>query len=1100
MLKSRGRVLAGQMILFLFFVGVVVFIRQSVDVSQDVLVASESGPEEALILSAEGREAYKAGNPYDETVALLGMSDYWATRYTYPTFHFDPNWLVDAAEQDRFVPSGMPSGEYASNKGPNAPLTLDPNSFTFVGPLPLLQGGRNVAGRTNVIAVDPSNTAVVYIGSDGGGVWKTTNCCSAATTWTNVTDALHINNIAIGDIIIDPNNSNTIYAGTGDLRYGSYSFGSSGLLKSTDAGATWTVLGESVFVPNYPTTGYPQYQAIGKVQVDPNNSNTVIVGTKTGLYFSYDAGTNWTGPCVTNAHASQRQDITGLLVRDDGATTALYASVGTRGFGTPVQPDLSNTGANGVYRTTVPVSGCPASWTLLNNGWPAGTGDGNPANDQVGRIDLAMAPSNQQVIYAQVADNTNGGATRGVWRTVDGGTTWTQQATPATFTAAACPGGIGQTWYNAGITVDPNNSNTVFLSMIDVYKTTNGGTTFTNITTGYCGGFVHVDNHARAFLGNSSSNLLIGNDGGMWYSSNANAATPTFISLNDTLGTIEFYGGDITANFAYSSNSGIVAGAQDNGSSVAVWTGNPGPIQWQQRLGGDGVYARIEPVQALRWYMETQNGGLRVMTSGPFSSPLATAGAWAGDRISFLLPYEIYKECTTATCDHMIAGSERIWETIQGGYPSNTWFVNSPDLTKNTLADRSFINQLAFAYSDDSMAVVGTNDGNVQFGFGLGTGVPNTATWVNVTGSNAVLPNRPILDVASSPANPLVAYAAVGGFDQNTPGTPGHVFRVTCTANCASFTWANKTGNLPNIPVDSIIANPNFPQQVFAGTDWGLYYTDDINAASPVWYRFENGIPHVMVWDMSIDRGATTLAVFTRSRGAYVWPLPYGPVGTVYAVVAPRESEIEASPNTQVVHDFLFYNVIQADNYNVAISGNSWPTTLLTPSSLSLGINSTTTVSVQVTVPNTLNVNDDFTLTITSVTSPTLVYTATGTTTSVAHPDITTSGNMNGSAYIGETITYTIAVTNTGDFADTFSVGISNNTWTTTASTASVTLAIGESTTVDVYVVVGSGSSDTAHVTFTSALNSAVTEVVMLNSTSLGEAVQNLYLPVVLRN
>lgn len=171
---------------------------------------------------------------------------------------------------------------------------------------------------------------------------------------------------------------------------------------------------------------------------------------------------------------------------------------------------------------------------------------------------------------------------------------------------------------------------------------------------------------------------------------------------------------------------------------------------------------------------------------------------------------------------------------------------------------------------------------------------------------------------------------------------------------------------------------------------------------------------------------------------------PHGPVSTVYAVVAPRESEVEASPNSQVVHDFLFYNVLQADNYNVTLSGNSWPTTLLTPSSLSMGINSTTTVSVQVTVPNSINVSDDFTLTITSVTSPTLVYTATGTTNSLAHPDITTSGDDNGSAYVGETITYTIAVTNTGDFADTFSVGIANNTWTTTSSVPSVALAVGQ--------------------------------------------------------
>jgi hypothetical protein len=174
--------------------------------------------------------------------------------------------------------------------------------------------------------------------------------------------------------------------------------------------------------------------------------------------------------------------------------------------------------------------------------------------------------------------------------------------------------------------------------------------------------------------------------------------------------------------------------------------------------------------------------------------------------------------------------------------------------------------------------MVGTNDGNVQYGHALNTG--GIATWVDLTAGNAVLPNRPILDVAFDPTTTTspIGYASIGGFNANTPSTPGHVFRVVCTADCATFTWTNKTGNLPDIPVDSIIANPKFAQQVFAGTDFGLYYTNDITAASPVWYRFDNGLPHVMIWDMQIDRGNTTLSVWTRSRGAYVWPLPSAPL------------------------------------------------------------------------------------------------------------------------------------------------------------------------------------------------------------------------------
>ena len=173
--------------------------------------------------------------------------------------------------------------------------------------------------------------------------------------------------------------------------------------------------------------------------------------------------------------------------------------------------------------------------------------------------------------------------------------------------------------------------------------------------------------------------------------------------------------------------------------------------------------------------------------------------------------------------------------------------------------------------------IVGTNDGNVQIGRNLGGG-SNTATWVNVTGGNSVLPNRPVLDVAfdTTTTTAPTGYAALGGFNANTPSTPGHVFRIVCTANCASFTWSDKSGNLPDIPVDSIIANPNLPHQVFAGTDFGLYYTDDVTLGSPVWTKFQNGLPSVMIWDMQYDRGFTTLSVWTRSRGAYVWPLPTG--------------------------------------------------------------------------------------------------------------------------------------------------------------------------------------------------------------------------------
>ncbi|HYP19337.1 MAG TPA: S-layer homology domain-containing protein, partial [Chloroflexia bacterium] len=352
----------------------------------------------------------------------------------------------------------------------------------------------------------------------------------------------------------------------------------------------------------------------------------------------------------------------------------------------------------------------------------------------------------------------------------------------------------------------------------------------------------------------------------------------------------------------------------DNGSSS--WQGAAdvatSPRVWQQRIGGDGMFARIEPVFGQRVYMEAQGGAMRRSDTGhagPYhlgclydpdipNAPGCVPTEFTEDApyLSFIFPYEIYKgvpagkgpgdECDLTPgegCKHLIGGTNRVWEHLDGARgPETPWYPSSPVLTKNTLADRSHINQLAFAFRTDKIAIVGTNDGNVAIGFGLGAGQGISSTWYNVTGGNAVLPNRPILDVVLEPSvvstttNP-VGFAAVGGFDQNTPEQPGHVFKVTCSSNCASATWENKSGNLPNIPVDAITANPNFPSQVFAGTDWGVYYTNDINAASPVWYRFNSGMPNVMIWDFAIDRGFTTLAAFTRSRGAFVWPLPSAP-------------------------------------------------------------------------------------------------------------------------------------------------------------------------------------------------------------------------------
>ena len=709
--------------------------------------------------------------------------------------------------------------------------------------------------------------------------------------------------------------------------------GSQGILKSTNGGTNWTLLGADVFGPALPLPAgqFPQYQAVGKVRVDPRNSNNVVAGTKTGLYFSYDGGANWTGPCTTNGFSTMRQDITGLALTDTGTSTRIIAAVGVRGFATTVQYNLNQNGANGIYKGTIPSSGCPSDFAAITtnaNGWTGTNATSGTAyvsagtGNQVGRVELAVAPSNSNYLYAQVQSivpNTNSGCGSaagcqyGAYRSTDGGVTWSQISGSPGASLLNCTGGAGdypQNWYDQAIAVDPNNPDRVFFSTFDVWFWANGNPLWNDTSCGYSGGnIVHVDQHALAFVPGSSSVLLAGNDGGVHGTTNADFATaatdPTWFNMDTGLSTIEFYSGDISGNFATSGAPQANGGAQDNGSGSVTFAGSPtGPVQWQTGKGGDGFYARIDPVgtgTSLRFWQGNNSGTLNRCISNCTASGAGwttLAKPWSADTQAFAMPYELFKGDTvnaandcgpagaTTGCGHLVVGTVRVWESITGAAASPAFYFNSPaNLTKQSLGNRSFITQLAFEPALQSTVIVGTNDGNVQIGRGLGTG-SNQSIWVDVTGSNTVLPNRPVLDVAFDPTTTTapIGYAGVGGFNANTPTTPGHVFQVTCTTDCASFTWANKTGNLPDIPVDSIIANPRNPQQVFAGTDWGLYYTDNITAASPVWNRFENGLPHAMVWDMQIDRGNTTLSVWTRGRGAYVWPLPAAPVALTSVV------------------------------------------------------------------------------------------------------------------------------------------------------------------------------------------------------------------------
>ena len=460
----------------------------------------------------------------------------------------NPAWVRTAAAQDARVRRGVPTGRprpFAARRG-TAAAALSTSGFTSLGPKPERMTGcggcfdyTTTAGRINAIVIDPTTTThgsiVAYAASVGGGVWKTTNCCSASTTWTVTTDDPLIATTASTRSRSTRTTTTRSTPAPATSTTAPSRWAARASSRSTDGGAHWTVLGADVFGPAYtePAGQFPQYDAVGKVRVDPNNSDNVVAGTKKGLYFSYDGGANWTGPCTTNGFTTMRQDITGLeLSNMGGGVTRILAAVGVRGFATTVQYDLGQNGANGIYSATMPASGCP-SFTLHRaqrqrlrvrhavTGSPYATGAPMNAGSGTAYVRLARdrrparphrhrasrratrtsstrrcSRSRRTTTAAAApaaATPTAASSARGPSPTAaPPGRSWPvrraarsrrAQHRPRTSTTAA--GDYPQNWYDQGIAVDPNNPDRVFFDTFEVWLATRTGTTWYDTTCGY---------------------------------------------------------------------------------------------------------------------------------------------------------------------------------------------------------------------------------------------------------------------------------------------------------------------------------------------------------------------------------------------------------------------------------------------------------------------------------------------------------------------------------------------------------------------------------------------------------------------------------------
>jgi len=637
-------------------------------------------------------------------------------------------------------------------------------------------GADYISGRTNSIAFHPTDPNTIYIAAAGGGVWKTTN---GGTSWIALTDGL--SSIASGDIVVNQSNPNILYYGTGEANYSGDSHYGLGIFKSTDAGATWNSIATSAQVGSY----------IAQIAIDPTNSSVLYAAGTSGVFKSTNAGTSW-----TNTSAGTYAN---CVIIDPTNTQVIFTTTG--GYFTGVISKSTNGGG---------------SWTTLTSGLPS---------SNVGRIQLAMAPSNHLIIYASIASSATY-ALLALCKTTNSGSNWT--------TTAASPNPLGsQGWYDNAITVNPTNANTVVVGGLDIYLSTDGGVTLVQKTiwsSSSSADFSHADIHRLAYNG---ANLYCGSDGGVYESTNNGAA---WTNLNQTLSTLQFQGADYDPSNVLL----LYGGCQDNDKE----TSSNGGTTWVQRTTGDGGYTLVDPVNTNYIYSQYVDGSLyRSNNFGVSFTSVRPSGSTGG---LFYNPFEM------ASGDHntIIYAQSDVWKTsnAQTCSSSSGW----TQIATTGVVGGSNVSAIGISPLTTNKIYVGTDNGTIL------VTTNNGGSWSSVTGFPYVT------DFVVDNVNDAICYASFGGATGN---------QVSKTTNSGA-TWTNITGNLPNIAANSLILNTTPGRVLVVGMDAGVYYTANEGTN---WIGINTGLPNVAIYDMKYHSSAGLLMVATHGRGCWTYsnsPLP----------------------------------------------------------------------------------------------------------------------------------------------------------------------------------------------------------------------------------
>ena len=854
------------------------------------------------------------------------------------------------------------------------------------------RGPTNVGGRTRAIMFDPNDPTreTVFAGGVSGGLWKNTAISNAGSTWTRVNIA---DNLNVSSLTFDPNNTNIFYVGTGEC-YTAGDAGGNGVWKSINAGSTWTrVLGgvtgvtafqsasnvtvnsPSLIAGNYPC--YPNL-SFGPRITSAITSNVVLVSDGSsaptlgcnGLINSsalngkivlirrgvcsfavkvlnaQNAGAiaviimnNVPGPpagiggsdptitipsvmisqadgnlletaltsgvvnatlnpsisgAITGSVVPGIQHINKIAIRNNAGISEIYVAAADSYYGPSNSTTFMGSDAYGVYKSvdggstwtqlTMPLTPnqnrhCPNDieigadnkiWISTKNSFSFSDGGGKifcstdggatfidkytvTGNGGGERVEIEPSATNPNLIYV-LAQLNQATATDGVEvqiiKTTDGFATTTLTSLPVGNETRETTYGFtgGQGWYNLMIEADPSNDQTVYVGGIDLYRSFNGGnswTTISNWTTN-----VHSDQHAMTFKPGNSNIAVFGNDGGVYYGGSLSTATSNsgITSRNSGFNVTQFYTVGVGPS-GVGTGDYFVAGAQDNGTQY--FAGASANANNSVRIqGGDGAFSMFDQDvdnYYITNYVYNQSINYRTIAGATrvINSESASNGA-------FICPMALDSSKDILFSDYTVPGATpvygiRRYTNLKSGTVGKTTFTNSALITSSPTA------LTVSKYSTPESAttlLAGFRNGKVLISLNADT----TVTWTDITGPGFV---GSVSDVEF-------------GQSENEIFVTFHNYNVVSIWYSADrgLTWQNKEGNLPDMPVKCILQNPLKLNEVIVGTDLGVWYTNSFDNASPTWYQSFNGMSNVKVTDLDL-RDDNAVYASTYGRGVF---------------------------------------------------------------------------------------------------------------------------------------------------------------------------------------------------------------------------------------